>query len=256
MKPYYRDEAVTIYCGRWQTILACLKTVNHVITDPPYSDHTHNKQWIGAALTNEGKPRVGTAHTELGFEPITEDEARELAAAIKVQCKRWALVFCDLESISMWKAAILEVGLEYVRACIWDKVDSAPQFSGDRPAASVEAIVVAAQAGKKRWNGGGRRSLFRHAVNGDRGPKPHPATKPQGLMAELVRLFTDPGETIVDPYMGSGSTLRAAKDLGRKAIGIEVNEKWCEVAARRMSQGVLDIFSNPGGDHGRNKKHV
>lgn len=67
----------------------------------------------------------------------------------------------------------------------------------------------------------------------------HPTQKPLPLMRELVSLFTDPGETILDPFMGSGTTLRAAKDLGRKAIGIELEEKWCEVAARRLAQGVL-----------------
>lgn len=240
--PYYTDEAVTIYHGKWEEIFFALEQVDHVITDPPYSEHTHKKQWIGAALTEDGNPRVGTAHSELGFDPITQREAEQFAAVVKVQCKRWALMFCDLESIAMWKGAVERAELDYVRACIWDKVDSAPQFTGDRPAASAEGIVIASQPGRKKWNGGGRRNVFRYAVNGpQKGAKPHPATKPEGLMGELVALFTDPGDLIIDPYMGSGSTLRAAKDLGRRAIGIEEKEKWCEVAARRMSQEVLNF---------------
>jgi site-specific DNA-methyltransferase (adenine-specific) len=63
--------------------------------------------------------------------------------------------------------------------------------------------------------------------------------KPIELMRELVSLFTDPGELILDPFMGSGTTLRAAKDLGRRAIGIELEEKYCEIAVQRLAQEVL-----------------
>lgn len=241
MKPYYEDGAVTIYHGDNAEVLPLLEKVDHIITDPPYSEHTHGKQWIGAALTADGKPRVGTKFSELGFAPLSDEECWRFAAAAKELTRRWALVFCDLESIDLWKQSFIAAELEYVRTCVWDKVDSAPQFTGDRPAAAAEAIVCASQPGKKRWNGGGRRNVFRHAVNRNRGTKPHPTTKPEPLMGELVKLFTDPGELILDPFMGSGSTLRAAKDLGRRAIGIEIEEHYCEIAARRMAQEVLFI---------------
>ena len=68
----------------------------------------------------------------------------------------------------------------------------------------------------------------------------HPATKPVDLMRRLVGLTAG---TVLDPYMGSGTTLRAAKDLGRKSVGIELDERYCEVAARRMSQEVLQLDS-------------
>ena len=239
MTPYYFDEAVTIYHGDCREVLPTLAQVDHVITDPPYSEHVHKKQWIAHALNERGDKRRHTAHTELGFDALSEEMREFFCCEAGRLASRWILAFCDVESIGEWKRPLAKVGLEFIRACIWDKVDSAPQFTGDRPASAAEAIICAHRPGKKRWNGGGKRNVYRFPVNGERGPKPHPSTKPLALMKALIEDFTDPGETILDPFAGSGTTGRAAKDLGRKAILIEREEKYCEVAAKRMSQGVL-----------------
>jgi site-specific DNA-methyltransferase (adenine-specific) len=156
--------------------------------------------------------------------------------------KRWAVVFSDVESIHHWRAVM--VGMRYVRTGIWVKPDAMPQMSGDRPAVGFEPATIMHANGAMRWNGGGHAAVWTHnVVKGTASDRPdHPCPKPLPLMRELVSLFTDPGETILDPFMGSGTTLRAAKDLGRKAIGIELEEKWCEVAAKRMSQSVLPLY--------------
>ena len=70
----------------------------------------------------------------------------------------------------------------------------------------------------------------------------HPSEKPIALMRWCIELYPD-AQTILDPFMGSGTTLRAAKDLGRKAIGIEIEEKYCEIAANRLRQEVLNFES-------------
>jgi DNA modification methylase len=270
MKPYYEHAGVAIYHGDCREVLPVLPRlycetcgcvledeqigaihlvskhrvrpfVDVSITDPPYSEHIHEKQWIGHALTAQRAARCATNFQELGFDPLSEQLRQFIACQLAALCCRWVLVFTDLEGIHHWKASFATSGLQYVRTAIWDKVDSAPQFTGDRPASAAEAIVCVHREGQKRWNGGGQRNVFRYPVNGSTGAKPHPTTKPQGLMCALVKLFSDPGELILDAFSGSGSTLLAAKKLGRRAIGIEIEEKYCEIAAKQLSQEVLQF---------------
>lgn len=211
------------------------KSVDHVITDPPYSERVHGKQWIGAALTASGGKRMSTAHAGLGFDALTPEVLGGVLSHAARLTKRWSLLFSDLESVATIGERGVEFGLEHVRICIWDKVDSAPQFTGDRPANGAEAIEVLSQPGKKRWNAGGARNVYRFAVNGDRGAKPHPSTKPEALMEKLIRDFTDRGDTILDPFAGSGTTGVIAIRLGRKFIGFEKDPKYYDIAMRRLS---------------------
>jgi site-specific DNA-methyltransferase (adenine-specific) len=75
----------------------------------------------------------------------------------------------------------------------------------------------------------------------------HPAQMPEKLAGQIIQAFTNPGDLIIDAFCGTGTMLRAAKDLGRRAVGIEIEEKWCGVAAKRMAQGVLPLFASGGG---------
>lgn len=211
------------------------RSVDAVITDPPYSQHTHAKQWVGAALTERGAKRVKTSHKGLTFAHLTEEQARACAVHFARLVRRWVLVFTDLEGIALWRASLVDAGLDYVRTCVWDKVDGAPQFTGDRPAAGAEAIVVAHPSGKKRWNGGGRRNVFRYAVNGQAGDKPHPTTKPLPLMLDLVDLFTEEDEVVLDPFSGSGSTGLACRMRGRRFVGWEIDPAYHEIASRKIA---------------------
>jgi site-specific DNA-methyltransferase (adenine-specific) len=207
------------------------KSVGVVLTDPPYSEHTHAKQWIGAALTVAGGKRMSTAHAGLGFSHITEGVARAFGAECQRLAQRWVIVFSDVEWHHFWRDWM---PLPLVRVCIWDKVDSAPQFTGDRPAASAEVFLLFHADGRKRWNGGGKRNVYRYEVNGERGPKPHPSTKPLALMEALVSDFTDPGELILDPFAGSGTTGVACKRLGRGFIGWEKDPVFHAAAVKRI----------------------
>jgi hypothetical protein len=241
MQPYYEQSGVTIYHGDCREILPTLGPVDHAIYDPPYSDWVHAKVRRGGSVhtpdATEGVKRpVISSSAMLGFDAL--DPLTRLAVAIwcGLNARRWSLAFSDVESAHLWRSDFESGGLEYVRTGAWVKLGATPQFTGDRPASGFEAITIAHQKGRKRWNGGGTHGLWSFAVvnasASDR--RLHTTQKPEPLMRELVRLFTDPGELVIDPFMGSGTTLAACKRLGRRSIGIELDEKYCEIAAKRL----------------------
>jgi len=117
-----------------------------------------------------------------------------------------------------------------------------PQISADRPGQGWESIAYMHRADvKPTWRGGGRHGNYILPVQQGEG---HPTVKPLAMVSDWVRNFTEPGQTIFDPYAGSGTTGRAALNEGRKVILCEQREDYCELIARRLSQGVLD-FEEP-----------
>lgn len=250
MRPYYDDAGVTIYHGDCREVLPSLGQVDHVITDPPYSEHVHAKSRRGGAdgvpLNGAGKCSASSFSRikEFGFDAMTEALRIEVARNVHHLVRRWVLVFSDVESSHLWLERMTQTGLDYCRTGAWVKVGATPQFTGDRPAAGFETVTICHPKGRKRWNGGGSHALWSYPIVLNRGgndPRLHTTQKPEPLMCELVSMFTDPGETILDPFMGSGTTLVAAKRLSRKAIGIEREEKYCEIAAKRLAQGALPL---------------
>lgn len=227
-------EPWTLIEGDCMDVLPGIGGVTHVICDPPYSEHTHSKPWQSKALANGGDSRAASEHGGIDFASLTNDQAFQVAEWAAGHVERWSIVFCDLEGIQTWREAIRATAMDYVRTCIWDKVDSCPQFTGDRPASAAEAFVCAHRKGRKRWNGGGRRNVFSFPVNAERGSKPHPTTKPLALMLTIVELFTSPGDLVVDPFAGSGTTGVACLRLGRPVIMIEKDPKYAAVARERM----------------------
>lgn len=174
---------------------------------------------------------------ELGFEHIAQADRVSVAAEIARIAQRWSLTFTDSESASDWMAASGAAGLQHVRIGIWIKEGCTPQFTGDRPATGAEAVVISHPPGRKRWNGGGRRAVWTHpivtGVNAER--TEHTTQKPLSLMCELVELFTDPDEVVLDPFAGSGTTGVACLRLGRRFIGIEKNERYWQIACDRLT---------------------
>lgn len=239
MTPHYADAHVRLYQGDCRERLPLLDFVDVVMTDPPY------RRWVGENQPGkQGKLRDGSERIrDLGYAPLTSELVEVCSREFARLARRWVLVFSDVESTAEWRAALEAAGLRYVRTGAWIRECTTPQFSGDRPGVGFEAVTIChARDVKLRWNGGGRPGVWSHRIvhstSGAR-TKGHPTPKPLELMTELVALFTDPGEIVLDPFAGSGTTLRAAKDLGRQAIGVELEPKWCDLIARRLAQEVL-----------------
>jgi len=247
--PYRRKEVIgscELYLANCVDLLPHIGPVDHCITDPPYEEEAHTK---GRRLL--GKQRNGNRTVEYGaldFEPIAENLRKTFASQVKVICSGWVLAFCQAEAIGEWRAVLTEAGCKWKRAMIWTKPDGAPQFTGDRPGMGYESIAAAwAGEGRSSWNGGGRHGVFVHAQRDDNLPKQHMTQKPIRLMLELVNLFTDPGETVLDPFMGSGTTLVACSKLGRRGIGVEISEQYFDIAVKRVRDGYAQpsLFSPP-----------
>ena len=147
--------------------------------------------------------------------------------------RRWILVFCQVEAAMKWRAVLEDAGACYKRTCIWVKPDGKPQYSGDRPGIGYESIVACHAPGRSRWNGGGTHGVFIVNKGGD-ARTGHQTQKPLALMELLVRLFSDPGEVILDPFAGSGTTGVAAIRLGRRFVGWEMNSEYFAIARKRL----------------------
>jgi len=214
------------------------RSVDVVITDPPYEAEAHTSQRLVARAG--GKLEV----EPISFPPITEVQRTESARHMARVARRWILVFCQVEAAMKWRAALEASGAVYKRTCLWVKPDGKPQYSGDRPGIGYESIVACHMPGRSTWNGGGSHGVFIVNKGGD--PRTgHQTQKPLALMERLVRLFSDPGELILDPFAGSGTTGVAAIRLGRRFLGWEMNPEYVEVARRRLAnareQLVFDV---------------
>jgi site-specific DNA-methyltransferase (adenine-specific) len=151
----------------------------------------------------------------------------------------WSLIFSQDEHIPTWSSHMVTLdggGTRYFRSMVWIKPNAKPNLNGHGPGKGHEMIqAYYSGGGRAKWNGGGKTGVFIH----NRPAKPvHPTEKPVALMKELVRLFTNPGDVIFDPFMGSGSTGVAALELGRRFIGVEKDPVYFCLARDRIKEAL------------------
>lgn len=219
--PYYQDESATIYHADCLEVLPHL-TGSLLLTDIPYAE-------VNRAGRNLRSLNKGTA------DAATFSLSAFVSAALG--SAKSFYVFCGIDQISPLRGLFKDAGYS-TRLGIWSKTNPSP-MNGDRIWTSgLEACVFARCEG----------AVFNeHCVSPvwtgptDQENWGHETPKPRWLFERLIRASTNPTDTVIDPCMGRGTTLRSAKDSGRRAIGIDINEQHCEVTAKRLSQEVLDL---------------
>ena len=236
MTDRFRTEIIgdaTLILGDCREILPTLGQVDAVVTDPPYSELVHSTRGRrGDDLRNDGQ----TGLEKIGFASIDSIQ-EQIAELIVPICDGWFLAFSDIFALNGWRNVVLGAGGKSKSVALWVKPDCAPQFNGQKPATAFECIgVYWCGAGISKWNGGGSRGIYVHNTNNSARHGAHPTEKPVSLMNELVSLFSGYSQTILDPFMGSGTTGVAAIKLGRKFIGIEIEPKYFDIACRRIEE--------------------
>lgn len=213
-KPYYAEPGIVIYHADCRDILPELGKVDLVCTDPPYG--------IGeAAGKNKSRGCLAVSrdfgHSTWDNAPVSDDLLMRVRFA-----GRWSIIFGGnyyaLPPSSCW--------------LVWDKDNGATDFADCELAWTN--LRKAVRRKKYRWQG-----MLQEYGGRDKEHRWHATQKPLEVMRWCIQQAPADVMTILDPFMGSGTTLRAAKDLGRKAIGIEVSEEYCAIAVRRLAQEVL-----------------
>jgi len=198
--------------------------VDVIITDPPYPDAVQSNLCSGSLVGTKNVPKY-----ELPFAPLASVAWLEEALRI---ANRWVVTFCAVEDFGRMQD---RCGKQYVRGAIWAKSNAMGQLTGDRPATAYEGVGVLHRLDvKKRWNGRGSYGIW--SCPGTRGLKGrHPNEKPIDLCLKLVALFSDRGETVFDPFCGSGAIGEACVRLGRSYVGLDQDAAWVERTRVRLA---------------------
>lgn len=241
MEPYYSDDHVTLYHGDCREVCADLTAADSIIADPPYAETSLRWDqwpdgWPAIVARNSqsmwcfGSMRMFTDHWgEFGLWKLAQDIVWEKHNGTGFAADRFKRVH-EL-ALHFYSGAWADVQHEAVRE----------DYHGpDKHArARISRTPHTGEIGGHHYEDDGTR-LVRSVIKvpsvrgGD-----HPTQKPLAVLDPLIRFSVPAGGTVLDPFAGSGSTLLAAKILGRRAIGVELEERYCEIAAKRLAQDAL-----------------
>lgn len=251
MTPYYEDALVTLYHGRAEDVLPSLSGVGCVVTSPPYNTlgsripekptgMHRNSGWMASVR------KTGYADDMDEFAYVEWQSA--VADAIGAASRPGASWFYNHKI--RYRDRVMSHPIDIVRAfdgwsvrqeIIWDR-PGAVAFNARMFAPSDERIYWLVRDGADyTWNQTSASMLTVWRMAPPLDVDGHPCPFPLTLAVRCISATTRPSDAVLDPFAGSGTTLMAAKSLGRRAIGIEIDERYCEIAATRCSQEVLGL---------------
>ena len=222
--PYYDHGGITIYNADSREVIEALLTGYVLLTDPVYG-------------INGGKGGDARDYKKGDYKKEGWEDSEEYVKTVCVPIIEAALAKAVRGAVTPGIRCLQMYPRPADMGCLWTPASCTHGPWGFTTMQPILYYGKDYRAGKGALPSG-KSVTERSEKNG------HPCPKPISAWSWLLGKVSQEGETVVDPFMGSGTTLRAAKDLGRKAIGIEINEEYCEIAAKRMSQEVLDLFSS------------
>ena len=248
MKPYHEEDGITIYHGDCREVLPSLvpESVTLLWTDPPYGHSNLDGDLAASRIGVRGGRQVAAI-------PIAQDSPEEMRRAVDAMfslavplLRRDCCCCCCCggggpSPSFAWLAERMDRdGLSFFHALIWDKSGRGDGL-GWRFRRNYEMLMVShRRGGRLAWTDESKAvpNVWRiqPVPNED-----HPTSKPLALPSLSIQLHTAPGDLVLDPFMGAGPSLEAAQRLGRRAIGIEIEERYCEIAAKRLAQKVLPL---------------
>ena len=245
MRPYYEQDGITIYHGDMREIIPTL-TFDHApvvtVTDPPYGQTSLGwDRWVDGwpslipfdEMWCFGSLKMFMGHAaEFSDWKFGQDVVWKKHNGSSFHADRFRRIHEQAVHFyrGEWRGLRLDVPVTM------DATARSVKRTKRRPAHMGE---IASGGTYRTVDGGPRLATTVIEVRSCHGSSNHPTEKPLGILDPLIRYSTAPGWTVFDPFMGSGSTLVGARELGRRAIGIEANEAYCETAVGRLAQGVL-----------------
>lgn len=252
----YQDEYVTLLNMQCQDYIPTMPMFDHVFTDPPYGKSTHNgaltlrkRGTTGETGSLDPRHQSGSGVRDIArklvdFDSITYADLQAIIASVAPNVRRWFISFMErryIEPLEQWCEQDGTL-LRFVREGIYYKPNGAPQVSGDRPAQGWESIAIMHRAnnGRLRWNGGGHDAVY---IENKPAQAKHPTQKPLALIMKILQQYTDPGDSVLDLFAGSGVFGVGCKKLRRHCVLIERDPKHCATAIKwlRATQPMMDF---------------